>query len=765
MLPVKIALNNLWKKISLRSSLIIIAIVLLVGGIWSLNLENSFGDQINRLEYPLLDLRHQWYANRTELSDEVVLVVITENSLQTFRDNLGRWPWPRRIWAAVIDYLRQADQIKFDIGFWEPSLVELTPRLIDQLRNQLNQAKQLQSTDRAEANKVLERLNRQLGDLQTPDDQLLGKFTGQAGNVVHAITFRELTDRLSEPPELTEQQKIFYETYGWKLTGKVRGTTTGDLVIPIDPLLSTSAFFSHIHFIPDPDGVARRFAPFVESSNYQGKTRFFPLLGMTGSLASEKRQTSYQTNQLRSNGVTVPLDRQGYIPIRYRGDISEYTVIPVEQLVEPMIRGTQPAIPSEWFAGKTVLIGATAPGLFDLNPTPLDPVQPGMLVHATVHEMLATGDLLYPENTTVTWLTIIASGIIIGLVALFTGPFSGLLLMAIIFGGFIYGSFWGFDQGYTINLSLPIITGILVFGGVTAENLLKEKQQRRWIKNVFQHYLPRTLLKTLLAEPEKLQLKARRQTVTMLFIDIANFTSLSEKLKATDLTQRLNEILSEMSSCVFQYEGIIDKFIGDAMMAEFGLLDLEPPEQERRACQAANEMIKRLKIFNQNNPDNNLQVRIGINTGTVAAGNMGSRELFDYTVIGDAVNLAARLEGVNKIYKTSCIIGEQTRQGLGADAIVRELDTVQVKGRQQPVKIYEWIGWANSVPEGKLELINNYEKALEKYRKREFAAALQIVPGPETGDSPSDYLRIRCQDLLENPPAEDWKPFTALHQK
>ncbi len=761
-MTVKSFFSRLAKNLSWSALLVMVIVTGLVGGTWLFARGTPLGEQIERLEYPLLDLRHRWYAARTPVTDEVIMVVIRENSLQEFRDNLGRWPWPRRVWAAVIQHLQQAKQIKFDIGFWEPSLVEITPELITDFTNRLDLAKKLQVDQPQAARSALKRIHSRLQELGTPDDQLLGELTANAGNVVHSLTFREPT--LLELSS-TEIEKEFYRNYGWSLSGPVRGPIQRNIVPPIEPLINSAQLFSHIHFTPDADGVARSFLPFVESSNYTGEERFFPLLGMTGKLTGDERRASYSNRFLKAGDLRLPLDKNGHVPIRYRGRFSEYTVIPVEELIRPMIAGTEPTVPADRFTGKTVIIGATAPGLFDLKPTPLHPIQPGMHVHATIHEMLATGDFLRPERVTITTLAIVLVGVVIGLIVLSFGPFTSLFAMFVILAIYIYTGFLAFGQGYTLNLSLPVLTGILIYGGITTENLLQERKQRRFIRNAFQHYLPDSLLKTLLSDPAQLEMQARRRTVTVLFMDIAGFTSLSENLSATAVAERLNEILSDLSNCVFQHEGIIDKYIGDALMAEFGLLDLEPPQPEQRACRAANEMLQALTAHNKTHPERQLNIRIGINTGEVAAGNMGSRKLFDYTVIGDAVNLASRLEGVNKFYGTRCILSESTQKKLDPGVAVREIDTVQVKGRGEPVTIYEWIGRTEELTEKQLKLLENYRVALEEYRRGNYKKALKIIPADGENDPPSNWLRKRCNELLEAPPGRDWSPVTRLSSK
>jgi len=753
--------NNISKKTSI-SLAIIAAVVIAVSLGWVLARGTTFGETIERIEYPLIDLRHRWYVQRADVADEIVLLVITDESLTRFEDNLGRWPWPRRVWGAIIQHLSEARAVKFDVGFWEKSPLEVSPQIMDRMRQQLAQLQRYQTTQPERAKEIYQQLEASFNDLAVSDDVLLGNATAEAGQVVHSLTTEELVPGVDTLPPLAEQ---ILNRYGWQLSGDVKAAARGSMVVPIEELAEIANQIAHIDFFPDQDGIARRVQPFVGSQLQQGDRLYVPLLGIAGHLGEMTREAEYKSRHLKIGDHRLPIDHRGKVPIRYRGKFREYTAIPVEAILEPLITGADPVYKPEWFEDRVVLIGATAAGLFDLQATPTDPAQPGMGIHAALYEMLRTGDYLEPERPEQTVLSVISVGLLVGIITIYFSPLLGLLAVLGVLGLLFVAGFQLFSFGYTINLSLPLLTGILVYGGLTTHNVFYEQQQKKFIRDAFQHYLPESVLETILADPDRLVLEARRRKVTVLFMDIAGFTSLSEGLEATEVANRLNELLTGLSRCVFKHEGIIDKFIGDELMAEFGLLEVEPPEPETRACRAADDMLKELANYNERNPDDPLDIRIGMNTGWVAAGNMGSEDLFDYTVIADAVNLGSRLEGVNKVYGTKCMLSGETAKGLPEEALIREIDRVRVKGRDEPVTIHQWLGWRDEVGKDKIEAAEIYEKALSCYRAKKFEEALNELTKLPDDDSAANWLSDRCRELIEEPPADDWEPVTTLTSK
>ncbi|MGM0380650.1 MAG: CHASE2 domain-containing protein [bacterium] len=746
-----------------RTALIIFTVFLLVLVLISAGDAYLIEDSIlNRIEYPLVDWRHRLYSQSVEVDEDVVLLAITDNSIEQFSRSLGRFPWPRRVFAALINHLKQAKSVAFDIGFWEPSNVELSPAVAGDILNRLQklrnnfQERRLEKSDRQLENLILN--FRELGQ---PDDYQLSAATREAGNVIHSFAFSSVPG-YSPPDE--EQIQQFNKKYAWTGTGDKEFPGRSRLILPIEGLIENSDGLGHIAFSSAPDGVARKFYPFIGLSGEEAKENVFPFLGLAAALR-EKNTVKFSENQMKFDNRVLPVDSQGRVPLRFRGDWSDYQVIPIERVLTPLITGEDKEYPADFFAGRTVFIGATAAGLGDLKPAPVNSTYPGMAFHAAVYDSIKSGDFLRPRFSLETIGLVFILGLLGGFSALLFPPLAGLLVLLGIILGYFYLGISLFFSGYLINLAQPAVSALIMFGLITTYNVMRERRRREFVREAFQHYLPESVLETVLANPEDLELKARRRELTVLFLDIAGFTTLSENMEATEVAGRLNELLTEMTSCVFRHDGVLDKFIGDELMAEFGLLDAEPSDPEARACRAADDMLEALRKFNEEAEGEPLGVRIGIHTGKVAAGNMGSEDLFDYTVIGDAVNLGSRLEGVNKFYGSDCMLSESTADRLDRNAIIRELDSVVVKGREEPVTIYEWLGWRGEVSKEVADSAWHYEEALEFYRQKEFEEAIQQLDNIDRQDEPARRLKERCRQLIDNPPEENWEPVTVLESK
>jgi adenylate cyclase len=279
---------------------------------------------------------------------------------------------------------------------------------------------------------------------------------------------------------------------------------------------------------------------------------------------------------------------------------------------------------------------------------------------------------------------------------------------------------------------------------------------------MFQQYVAPSVVSELLANPELLDLGGEEREATVLFCDVAGFTNISEGLSPTDLVKLLNDYLTEMTEIVFQFNGIIDKYEGDAMMAEFGV-PVPHPDHALQSCLAAIEMQRRLidmRVVWKEEGRSELHSRIGINTGSMLVGNLGSNHVMDYTVMGDNVNLASRLEGVNKVYGTNICISESTYDQLQGELICRELDLIRVKGKQQPVRIFEVLETVDhGIPGGRYSMLERYEMALMFYRDQRFEDALELfteLHEVDPDDGPTKVGKMRCETYVKNPPPPEW---------
>jgi len=316
----------------------------------------------------------------------------------------------------------------------------------------------------------------------------------------------------------------------------------------------------------------------------------------------------------------------------------------------------------------------------------------------------------------------------------------------------------------------PAATPLFAFSLVTAYRQLTEERQKRWIRNVFQHYLSPEVVSEVLEQPDLLGLRGKIQEVTVFFSDLANFTPIAEQLPPEELTDLLNDYLTPMTNIIQAYGGCLDKYEGDLIMSFFGA-PVQWPDHARRACFAALENQARLAALREESRQRCrplLYARIGLATGPVRVGNMGSEMRFDYTVMGDYANLASRLEGANKFYRTSILVSESTRRAAGDSISARELDLIRVKGRAEPVHVYEVLAKAGELDASWEPVLAAFAEGLRWYRERrwqeaaeEFRKALDLRPT----DGPAAVLHARCREFLLQPPAADWDGVYAAPEK
>ena len=317
------------------------------------------------------------------------------------------------------------------------------------------------------------------------------------------------------------------------------------------------------------------------------------------------------------------------------------------------------------------------------------------------------------------------------------------------------------EKGLILNLIYPLTVILLTYISITAYRYFTESRQKIFIKNAFSTYLAPSVVKHLMDSPESLVLGGEDRVITAFFSDVEGFTSISEKLTPTELVELLNEFLTEMTDVILDHEGTVDKFEGDAIIAFFGAPN-EIENQAEMACIACIEMQKKLaklceKWKAEGRPE--LKMRIGLCTGHAVVGNMGSKNRMDYTMMGDTVNTAARLEGVNKVYGNYTLISDTTYQATNGRIIAREIDAIKVVGKEEPVTIYQPLGYPEDIDEQARQTIDHYGQGLYAYRDQDwdkalefFSAALGVTPD----DGPSKTMMERCNAFKVNPPDRDW---------
>lgn len=456
--------------------------------------------------------------------------------------------------------------------------------------------------------------------------------------------------------------------------------------------------------------------------------------------------------------IQVPVDATGRLLIDYQGPHRTFRYVSFSDVL-------QKRVPPETFKGKIVLVGATASGLYDWRPIPYQASFPGVEIHANMIYTILNQSFIRKIDPVLAIIIIFLMAIIVTFIAIRLRLLHSVLLVTGLL--FTYGalSLILFVQiNLWIEIVAPILTIFFAYTTIISYRYLVVEKDKRVIKTMFAHYLSPDVVNELLGNKEQLGLGGKRTIGTIFFSDVKNFTSVAEKLEPEELVAILNEYLSAMTKIILKYNGYLDKYVGDEIMAIFGIpLPLE--YHARNACFAALDMqesLSQLRIKWELEKRPQLEARIGMHIGPFIVGNIGGEERFNYTVIGDSVNLASRLEGANKLYGTEIIISEDVFEIVKDDIIVRELDFVQVKGKQQPVRIYEVLAKkSQDLDEIQLKILDHFAKGLSIYRRgdwqlayNEFQMALRYNPN----DGPSRAFFDRCKHFMDElryvPP--DW---------
>ncbi len=507
---------------------------------------------------------------------------------------------------------------------------------------------------------------------------------------------------------------------------------------PIAEVGANARLLANVSAVPDRDGMFRRAVP---ARLWQDQP--VPALGLAAWLISENLNIAALDSTLTA--MNLAADQPALL--RFRGPVSAFTTFSAAGIIQSELRleaGENPTIDPDQLRGKIVLFGFSAPGLLDLRPTPVSRVSPGVMIHATMLDNLLNSDFMHRAPGWAVLVGTLLLALLAGWLAVLIHRVHLVILMAALL--LVLPVAVGFGL-YGPGLWWPIVPGILavagaVFGGVV-RNYAVEGQQKRFIKQAFKHYLSPAVIARIMDNPEALKLGGERRELTIMFSDLAGFTSLSEGLEPEALTSLLNDYLTDMTDIILDEGGTLDKYEGDAIMA-FWNAPLDQADHAARACRAAvrcrRQLIARAEEF-RSRCGRPLFARIGIHTGDVIVGNMGSRQRFDYTVLGDAANLASRLEGANKAFGSAVMISATTLALAGNDFLVRPLGPVRVIGRNEPVEVLELTGLAGDPEPPSWE---PFAKGLAAWRKGDTAAALDFFA--TCGDDP---VARHCANMID----------------
>ncbi|MFA7430037.1 MAG: adenylate/guanylate cyclase domain-containing protein [Rhodospirillaceae bacterium] len=671
---------------------------------------------IQMLQLKTFDL-YQQIKPREIVDRPVTIIDIDERSLQA----IGQWPWDRRVIAEMTQRLLalQPAGIGFDIVFPEPD--RMSPSLIAQTLPGLS------DEERA-----------RLADMPS-NDEVLAQVVAQ-GPVVLGQSTRHMDDYElpADAPRSSvavrgRQNALIFNHIDFS-SGMVRNIPVVDMAAPGRGIFNPN---------PEFDGVVRR----VPMVMYVGPA---PERDAEGVVVDEARYLQYLQPSLSAemlrvatgaksmlvqfdpvNGIRgfvvgrnqIQTDAKSRVWVYYaKHDLDKYVS------VIDVLNGT---VPPEKISGRLLLIGTSAVGLLDIRTSPLDAVLPGVEVHANILENVLTGTQLSraadADNTE--FLLTAAAGMLMIILVPLIGARYALFLLIILIGGGVASSWWFFEHRLTLyDPVYPALGIIVLYMTLTYANYAREEAQRRQVRDAFSRYMSPALVERLAADPTQLKLGGEMRDMTLLFCDVRGFTTISEQFDAQGLTRLINKFLTPMTNVILDRKGTIDKYMGDCIMA-FWNAPLDDEAHAANACRSALAMIETMKDVNVHLEAEAIQegrkhiplaVGIGLNSGQVCVGNMGSDQRFDYSVLGDAVNLASRLEGQSKTYGVVIVIGESTRDE-APDFATLELDLIKVKGKTLPVRIFTLVGdesFATTAPF--LALKDEHDAMLAAYRLQEW---------------------------------------------
>lgn len=664
------------------------------------------------LEWKTYDARARLFVDPASATDDIVFIEIGENTMEVMRDVLGRWPWSRDAHAVLLDYLRAAGArlVVFDVMFYEPVLAGDT--LLFEGDTLFSEG------DRLFADRLAAYGRTVLPVTFTPGsrDEAEAWEAARAAEGVDVEARRALLleHRIPQVGEGGARGESPERAGAGDGAGAGNGARGVDLPgaefaypeTPYRPFLRQALAVGSINLNADPDGVVRR-----DRLLYGYRGGLYPSLALAAARVLEPGrfggEAELEGRTLRIGEERIPVGDDGKLLLRWRGPYREagettwpvYPAFHVFNSYQQVRAGQSPDVPLEAFRDRVVFIGVTAVGTgeFDVRPTPLKASDPGVVIHATALDNLLRGDYLRraPSWANLALLAVVGIGAGVLTAGLGSGT-AATVAIVLLLGGLAGGALAAFAAGVWIDVAAPGVAGALAFAGSMVANYVSEGREKRRVREMFSRYVSPEYVSRLADDFESLELGGERTPITLLFSDIRGFTSLSERLPASDVIEMLNAYLDRMAEVVFRHGGTLDKFIGDAVMAFWGA-PIAVEDHARRALDAALEMQDELDALNarwmEEGAPAQMAIGIGINTGEAVVGNIGSltRKL-DYTAIGDAVNLAARLESLNKSYETEILVSEHTVSAVGDGYDFRLVESVTVKGKTQAVNVYELRG-------------------------------------------------------------------------
>ncbi|MBU0714270.1 MAG: adenylate/guanylate cyclase domain-containing protein [Verrucomicrobia bacterium] len=715
-------------------------------------------DTLDRFEAKTWDWRVTSMAKPSPFTSKIRLIFIDQQSLDWVNKEMAlRWPWPREVYRPILEFCRRqgAKAVAFDMLYTEPS------------------------------------------SYGVDDDRSFGAAIAQTTGFVNTIFLgRETGQTTTWPTNIPASPIKIQNLQAWLAAGNHNRLVMPQAIFPIPEVATNATLLGNVEARPDPDAIFRRMPLFAVFDQ-----QIVPTLGLAAYLAATTNETlSIEPSTLTINSPAniqrseiggqrsevrdqklkienrkskisriIPLDRRGKTILHFRGPSATHQRFSAAAVIQSELKlqagETPPITDPNAFKDCYVLVGCNAPGLLDLRPAPVGRIYTGVEIHATVLDNLLTGDFIRDTPWPATAALTLLLGMLWSMVTLYCRnardtavafmvalPIPAILCVAAYTKGF-----WLPFLVLEAATAFALVSAVLV-------NYATEGRQKRFIRGAFKQYLSEDVIEQIVQHPERLQLGGEQRTLSILFSDLQGFTTISEGLNPQELTALLNEYLTAMTDIIQDEGGTVDKYEGDAIIAFWNA----PLAQDDHAVRSVRAALRCQSTLAEMRPavhariGKDLLMRIGLNTGPVVVGNMGSRNRFNYTILGDAANLASRLEGINKQFGTYTMISETTHAGMGPAFAAREISRVAVVGRKTPVRVFEPM--RPEILAAHADDYAQFAKGLSAFYEGQFAKAIAHFEPLREKDPPAAAYWRKCQALQADPPAA-WAGVWVMTEK
>lgn len=685
------------------------------------------------LELKSLDFRFRMFDRSNQASKNVVLITIDEKSLVEFKKNKVYWQWPRNIYAILNDYLNDcgAKAIVYDMVMADPDI------------------------DRLDSEGYY-------------NDSL---FISSVQNFKNLIIAAQLTDDPGNSADIPDHLpgEILFDDISW--------ISYTNAILPFNSLLRNSKNIAFANLIADKEDSVCRRLPLVAKVS---KGNYLPQLAFSSyfnAVAQDKSSISFDKDHIKFDNKSIPLDGNGNYLINWYGKggvdgvFKYYSFVSVFSSAVSKLRNEKPLINENEFKDKYIIIGSNATALFDFKETPFTYLAPypGMEISATIISNLLQHFHLERNSKLMAFVLSASLSLLILLTYLFLKRYWKIIIVSVsIVTIYLIIVAAVFDKfRFWVDVLTPLTVTVFSVMSLAIISYIIIGKEKKYIQNAFSRYLSTDVIDEILSEGKQIELGGKEIVGSVLFSDLKDFTTLSETTKPDQLVDMLNKYFSISVQPVLQNRGLLDKFIGDSIMALFGA-PFEHKEHAFDVCRAALNIQKKIDVEWNDNKYSTPRTRIGISTGKMIVGNIGTSDRVDYTAIGDTVNIASRLESLNKFYKTDIIISENTYMEIKDKFLCRKLDKIKIKGKNKILTIYELIEEKCYADQNIIRKVNDYNSALDSYYKSDFETALnkfKSLKSLYTDDKVIDIFINRSEFYISNPPNPNWDGIYEMEAK